>query len=639
MQMVNPFEKRATEYLRDDEAFLSVVSPEPLATFFHQPAKEDRLLDRLVMIIGTPGSGKTTMTRLFQYSTIRTLLRNDSLDTYRPLIDTLARCGAVHDGRPTILGARIPLESEYREFWDFPYPNDLKLGLMTALIQARAVLAWIHNLESAGIRLENVRIVPRGNAGAAAASIGGTDTASVRAKASEIELAIYRISAALVPPDVDSISDEASTAYRPFDVIDTVEVTHEGEKLILRPLIILDDAHSLQKDQFELLRRWLARRELKVARWVITRLDALTPHQVLLSPSPGLAAEREITYIKLQNDRGRKQDRDAFRKMAKDMSNRYLRRMDSFNRRRITELSLLLDTAPERFSASKIDRLGKHIEVVQRRTNVTPARRSDLESKIDEYLRGSAGDEVRLACLEILMERYLKRIKSQTSQLDLFETGSGTFDPEPSKPLSVNSGVVDGARIHLLHQYDRPYYFGIDTLCDAGSENAEQFLQLASVLVNQSETKLIRGRQLMLTSKEQNRLLRDRATELVRDWDFPHARAVQGLVDEIAAQCVEKSLEPNASLGGGAIAFGILQDEFEEITTTQPYLAQILQFAVAYNAITLVQEHGTKKQKWCLIELGGTLLLKHGLTLNRGGFLERTVKDLVSIVNRSSDAK
>ena len=37
--MANPFDKRATEYLRDDEAgFLSVVSPEPLLTYLKRYA-------------------------------------------------------------------------------------------------------------------------------------------------------------------------------------------------------------------------------------------------------------------------------------------------------------------------------------------------------------------------------------------------------------------------------------------------------------------------------------------------------------------------------------------------------------------------------------------------------------------------
>ena len=32
--MSNPFEKRASEYRRDDEAFLPLVTPDPLITFF-----------------------------------------------------------------------------------------------------------------------------------------------------------------------------------------------------------------------------------------------------------------------------------------------------------------------------------------------------------------------------------------------------------------------------------------------------------------------------------------------------------------------------------------------------------------------------------------------------------------------------
>ena len=69
--MANPFEKRATEYLRDDEAFLAVVTPEPLVTFLEKPAREERLYDRLTMIIGTPGSGKTTLARLFDFLSLQ----------------------------------------------------------------------------------------------------------------------------------------------------------------------------------------------------------------------------------------------------------------------------------------------------------------------------------------------------------------------------------------------------------------------------------------------------------------------------------------------------------------------------------------------------------------------------------------
>ncbi|MHB8884381.1 MAG: hypothetical protein ACYC5H_04700 [Methylovirgula sp.] len=633
--MANPFEKRATEYLRDDEAFLAVVTPEPLATFFQKPAKEGRLYDRLAMIIGTPGSGKTTLARLFQFSTLRTLLRNRDMNTYKPLIDTLSACGAIADQRPTLIGGRLPLEAEYREFWEFPYPDELKTGLMIALLQARTVLTWLRNVQAAGIVLDQVEIVPRADAVAALTAIGGTGGPTLLARAREVELAIYRISAALVPPDIADIDSEAAAAYRPFDVIEAFKTIDGEDTFELRPLVIFDDAHSLHPVQLIALQRWLSRRELRVSRWVLTRLDALTPSDVLLddgaaagADEPGLKRAREITSIWMQSGEDRANQRRAFRKMAKDMAGRYLSQMEVFNRRRLHNLGDLLSRQAETIAQSKREKLAKQVETLQRRYAVSAERRRGLEQEIGDYLKGGDedGEDLRLAMLAILMERYAKRLP----QRGLFE--ENIEDAEPSRPLTADAGVADGARIHLLHKYDRPYYFGIDPLCDASSENAEQFLQLAARLVSQSETQVIRSKPATLRSGVQHNLLRDRAAEMVRDWDFPQHQLVRRLAEGIAAECVAKSLEGNASLGGGATAFGIPQDEFDAIPTTNQDLARVLQFGVAYNAFVLVPNHGTKKRLWCLIELGGVLLLNYGLTLRRGGFLERRTDDLVRLL-------
>ena len=123
--MANPFEKRATEYLRDDTAFLSVVAPEPLHTFFEKYAEDGRLYDRLCMIIGTPGSGKTTISSLLQYKTVQTLLENPNLSEYKPLVNALRKCRIIETSGNTFairfLGCRIPMESEYRDFFFFFY--------------------------------------------------------------------------------------------------------------------------------------------------------------------------------------------------------------------------------------------------------------------------------------------------------------------------------------------------------------------------------------------------------------------------------------------------------------------------------------------------------------------------------------
>ena len=631
--MANPFEKRATEYLRDDEAFLALVTPEPLATFFEKPAREERLYDRLAVIIGTPGSGKTTLARLFEFKALSTLLGNREMTNYRPLIDTLTGCGAIDEGRPTLIGARLPLQAEYRDFWEFDYPDELKTGLMIELLQARSVLAWLRNVEAAGVPLEDIEIVPRSDADAALTEIGGTEGPDVRARARVVERAIYRISAALLPPDIESIDREASAAYRPFDVIEAFRIKHRQETLELRPLIIFDDAHSLHPSQLVALRCWLSQRELMVSRWVLTRLDALTPSEVLVGQTPdfkecALKRSREMTVIWMQGGENRRRQRRAFRTMAKDMAGRYLSQMEVFNRRRLNSLGDLLPTMAAELPAGKRQQLRKDVDALQRGRGIPRERRVRFEKLIDDYLAntGETSEALRLGILSVLFERHANRV-----QPSLFADDEEML--ELSRPLKVDSGVADGARIHLLHKYELPYFFGIDTLSDASSENAEQFLQLSARLVSQSETQLIRGKSATLPSGLQHKLLRERAKQMVDEWNFPQCRFVRRIADGIAAECVAKSLEGNASLRGGATAFGIPQDEFNNIPQDLPHLAQVLQFGVAYNAFVLVPNHSTKKRLWCLIELGGVLRLHHGLTLRRGGFLERRSHDLVQLMD------
>lgn len=669
--MANLFEKRATELFRNENAFLSVVTPEPLLTFLRKPAQEERLYDRLTVIIGTPGSGKTTLARLFQYHTLKALLGGGHDPSTRSIIDALSLCRAVSRARPTLLACRIPLEADYRDFWGLPYPDQFKNGLMIAFLQARTVLGWLRNIKSSGVPLDEVRIVPRDDARAAVTTIGGTTGPELLERAQAVELAIYRISAALLAPRIESIRTEAIGAYRPFDVIESFRIGVEEEQL--RPLVILDDAHLLHPNQLKAVQSWLARRELKVARWALTRLDALSPYSVLtgrevLAEAPGLDRSRETTVIWMQGgtgwNRDRPKQRRAFRKMSKAMAERYLSEMDVFHRRGLTKLGVLLSTVPDPIPAAKEEKLRRRVKSLQGKCGVSHHRRLHLERMVDRYLENTddSGGDLRLAILAILFKRYAIRTPLQsrshasaddsganmTSQ-PLFDHSSepphtavvsrqGLFDvassdAEPRQVLRVDSGVADGARIHLLHEYERPYYFGIDALCDASSENAEQFLRLTARLVEHMETQLIRREEAVLASRIQHQLLQKRAEEMIDDWEFPESRRVRSLVHSIAKECLAKSLRGNAPFRGGVNAVGIPQADFNEIPERHPKLARVLQFGVAYNAFTLLPHHFAKRRQWCLIELGGIPILRYGLTLKRGGFLERCVGDLEQLLS------
>jgi hypothetical protein len=640
--MSNPFEKRATEYLRDDEAFLSVVTPAPLFTFFEPKAKDGVLFDRLVVVMGTPGSGKTTIATLLQYKTMLTLHRTTGMENRRELMLALSRCGAMREGEIAICGCRLPLESEYRDFWELPYPEGVRTGLMHSLLQARAVISWLQSLrEDHAYTLDEIEIDPKDPSPGRIEQIGGTTGASVYARACEVEREIYRIGAALVAPKLDTISRLALDAYSPFEVIEKLKVRRAGSDGAreYQPLVILDDAHSLHPQQVAGLLRWLARREQKTSRWVLMRLDSQTPQATLLDSfedeqseetdhSPKVA--REVTTIWLQRKDDRRTQRTQFRVMARQMADRYLRLMETFNRSGITSLASLLDGPGEPIASGHERELSKRVLRIQEDLRIPNLVRNDIEKEIATYFEGANSNDdntdVRLAMLRILMYRFARR----TPQVGLFEEE----ELEPSRPILANAGIADGARVQLMHEYNRSYYFGMDTLCDGASENAELFLQLAGRLVSLCETRIIRSSRPgpSLPPSLQHKELRQKAAEMIDEWRFPERKRVRLLVDGIAAECVEKTVEATASLGGGPNAFGIPQEEFQKIPSEYPRLAEVLKYGVGYNAIHVKQDHGTKHATWCLVELGGIAILNHRLSFRRGNFLERTSKDLARLI-------
>jgi hypothetical protein len=635
---MNPFEKRATELIRDDLAFLPYVTPEPLVTYLARYAKQDVLFDRLVVLIGTPGSGKTTLARLFLLPTLTTLLRTPELPSQASLMDALRECNAITTDTlpaPAVAGCRIPLETNYRDCWELPYPEEVRQNLFCSLLQARTVLAWLRGMEESGYSLQEVKLLPRADAGAALEAIGGESLARIREVAREIERDVYRVTAGLVPPRLEELPAGARAAYHPFDVIEAFEVPFGGQRLRVKPLVICDDAHFLHPTQLDGVVKWFARREVRVARWMLTRIDALRPHEVLrpedgLSDGgPGFNRSREMVLIWMQSsteDRGA--NRRAFRRIAKDMSARYLQQMPIFVRHNLKSLEELLETTPPPLASGKLKQLQDSLVSGPRRY-IGADRRREIEGLVDTFLgserrraTGESTPELRAMMIRVLLERYLKRVP----QSSLFEDA---IDIAPSIPLKADSNVRNAAEMQLYHEFGRPYFYGFDTLCDAASENAERFLRLAGQLVAQLETQIIRRAGVTLSPKIQDELLKERATRVIDDEDLPERARVLNLCETIAAQCLVVTHEPNAPLAEGPNAWGILQTEFDTITTRHPDLARVLQSGVAYNMFTLVRDHGTKGQVWCLVELSGTWSLKWGLGLGRGGFLERKVEDLL----------
>jgi hypothetical protein len=136
----------------------------------------------------------------------------------------------------------------------------------------------------------------------------------------------------------------------------------------LHPLVILDDANYLHPGQFRALQHWLARRELRIARWMIARFDILLPKEALAAVTEdredktdfsGLTASRDIEVVLLQSSGPRREQRTAFRRMAKDMASRYLQKHSLLGPRGLTILADMLGEEEESISPSSLRELGE----------------------------------------------------------------------------------------------------------------------------------------------------------------------------------------------------------------------------------------------------------------------------------------
>lgn len=628
--MANPFLRRATEYVREDESFLSIVSPAPLTTFLATSRSKDDMFEVPVRIIGAPGSGKTMLATLAEFKMVETILKDETNPTNRTLASALAQAGFLKDGKPNVAAVRVPMESEYREFWELPYDPLVKTKLAFWLVQARAMLGLIRNLTANRTReVGAIEFVPRADYEAHVEQIGGLSAVGIRDRALAVQRAIYSVGAGLRAPKLEDLPVDATAPYAPFDVISRIRVTWDGETIEMSPLVMLDDVHALHHDQLEAMFGMLSHREMKFGRWMMMRLDALSPGAVMRSPASqpthNRATGRDFVDIRMQGDEKKDASRRQFRTMARDMATRYLPMVEGLRNRNATDIDRLVPSEPPSLTPGQIKDLESRVTKDQNRLKIGPTRRKEIDTIVEEYMARTKsyddGPDVALAMKRILLHRYALRIARSTPSL--FEE----IDPEPRTPLKADADIAHGARVHLHHEFGRPLHFGVDDICDASNENAEIFLQFAGALVANIETRAIRNNPLALPARDQQSILVDKAKSIMDAWAFPYAQRVRDMVDAIGRDCREESLLPNAPLGAGANAIAILEEEMEALPFDDE-LGSVLKYAIANGAITIERNYGQGSKLWALIELTGTVGLVYGLTFNRGGFLPQKIEYL-----------
>lgn len=638
--MDNPFKKRATEFIDEPLALLSLLSAEPIRVFFGKDASP--CFDRLTLVIGTPGSGKTTIARLLEPDTLVEVIRsaNNNDRESRQLAISLTDFQILRNNLPTILTHRVPCSSNLRSIWELPYAERTKHRLLRTFVQVRACLGWLRKLERLKVDLSAVKVNLRPATERYAAVLKSDDVLAFREHARHIEEQILVAITSLVPPPESGFEQSVlNSSYELFDCIESVVVPSmpdlNDEPFSMRPMVVLDDAHELHSKQFEDVQSWLLNREWGMSRWLITRVDAIGPTDFRKAigeldeetMEPGSTVGRDRTIKLLQGER---RDRVQFRKTARDVSRRYFLQMPAFQNRHIDKLEDCLSTGALGISKSDLAILEEQNSKLIQDYRFSKETVDSLIMSIPSDIR----EEERLAVLHILLQRERRR----SPQVDLFSDGMDDESLELDESDSaidvagprkvVKPALITGAALQLTHRFKRPFFHSFDRLADASGDNIEIFISLADALVDELETQVLRNKKPELDAKQQHAILTRRADEIMNRWDFPRCESVKKLVSFIAGRCIARTLEPNAPLSDGANAFGVPQAEMDRLEVTAPELVQVIHYGIAYNAITLKENYHCKKRTWCLFLLGGIPIVANRLTLGRGGFCEGHLSDL-----------
>src|SRR5690606_5713545 len=143
----------------------------------------------------------------------------------------------------------------------------------------------------------------------------------------------------------------------------------------------------------------------------------------------------------------------SFKYVARDIAKRYVATIPVFSKRGIKALDSMLEDSESSLKQNDLKKLQQQVSKLA------------TDSKFGDRLVGSlrnrsprkTPEDVAEAALRILIHRE----KNKTPQLSFLEDTEEINEPV-SNEKATKSALVDGARIQLLDEFSKPYFYGIE---------------------------------------------------------------------------------------------------------------------------------------------------------------------------------
>lgn len=622
MAVGNPYKERATDRTATDQAFVRLFSPKILENL-----PEDAFTGGVHLFVSPPGGGKTTLCRAFTPTALKAFWGNKDIPEMKESAKVLQELGVIDPVRgPQLLGVQLTCLSGYADL-----PSGMSMqhdGLFRALLNCRIVLRALRSLAasqniSSVEQLTNITIEYPSELQNLTAIPKEESPQKLAQWAELCERKVYS--------HLDALSDDDTSDKLPAHVrfegvlwLHSVKFRANGEELVPRRVLMIDDLQALRKKQRELLKREFLDLRSRQSIWLAQRTAALSDEEVL---SLGAREGRDVQVHSIEALLGN--SRNGFATFAQNVLDR-----------RFGTQSLFRGTKFEQHLRSDISakELEKPFRLAAEHYKKKTARFRN-ETQYQVWL--SVADRIcekDLPTIEDLRALYTTRIliarNENSRQLSLVPLAAEELEERDK------SSIQAAAEIFAHEESSLPTYYGVDSLCSMATNNVEELLGLAAALYDGLEAnQMLRRADAMLTAKDQERLLID-AAERKRDFiSRSHSEGTRSklLIDAIGSFCREKTFAPTAPYSPGVTGVRLSQTELEKLLQGQggpeklvKNLRQVLSECVADNLFFIKESAPTTgREGGNVFYLNRTLCAYFGLPLGLGGWQDVKVSELI----------
>ncbi|MDD5222597.1 MAG: hypothetical protein PHE84_01290 [bacterium] len=623
-QVRNAFKIRAADApIVETSQFLQLYCP----LLLDHLQRDDLFVPKLIIVRGSPGSGKSSLLRLFETDTLLALHARKSLPSDQELVDQLTKLGILSDRGPQVIGIYIQCDSSLRDIANLA-PQTSTLNLFNTLLDIRIMASFLRGVErlrAAGcLGITKDYVLKSLTPGDAPPSMFSEDRTIEQMEefCTKVERDFGKLLNSFpddpLPKSIQPHARVYSLAYLALQMQPTMLLSQ------IMPIVMLDDVQELYPDQRKHLKDELIRRA-SVPRWLAVRTQVLGLEELVSLEGAEEGREyRELPLDEIFQDRP-----TVFTKFSANVVHRRLQATDSLQQVTINDFKELL-RAPEERVPSEL--AAKAIEAMNRRA--TDIRVSSLVEKFRQTTErsttvGTLFSELRnLEKNLILIERKVNRGQASLfPNMDMLETADGKTE--------------EAAQLFITKRLSWPYYFGFDSVTSVASGNVEQLLSTVAVIADRMIYRAELDRDKAITARELEDILRKCADEYYHGLEEKHRRgsAIRQFIDNFGKFCEEVTYRSNAPYPPGPNGFGLTRDELLAAVSVEKngidtgVFREVLTSAVAGNVLSVrPTKQGQAGSEKIVFYLNRFLCVKFRLPLNYGSWQHLPIELLTKMM-------